>query len=163
MKRRQLTEEQKAEIIDAYQNQLITMIELGQQYNRSRQTIFKMLKKAGIDTSKRKLPVSCDFCDNTLMRTKGRIRANTHHFCNYTCYYDYLNREHKYIENAHMRRMARRLVNELFPLKDGYIVHHKDRNQGNNLTTNLMVFRTQGDHVRYHRGLKIEPLWDGSC
>lgn len=35
-------------------------------------------------------------------------------------------------------------------LQDGEIVHHKDRDKKNNEPDNLIVFKTQSDHIRHH-------------
>jgi hypothetical protein len=37
------------------------------------------------------------------------------------------------------------------PLRDGEVVHHKDRNKSNNSIDNLWVFRNQEAHDRAHR------------
>jgi hypothetical protein len=42
------------------------------------------------------------------------------------------------------------------------VVHHINRNTLDNSLSNLMVFRNSGDHIRFHRGFDVEPLWDGS-
>jgi len=59
-------------------------------------------------------------------------------------------------------REAREKVNSVYALKDGYIVHHEDRNTTNNEWENLKVFANSGDHVRYHRGFRVPVLWDGA-
>lgn len=47
-------------------------------------------------------------------------------------------------------------------LEEKEVVHHEDRNRSNNSKENLFVFRTIGDHSRYHKtGIKIETE-DGS-
>lgn len=50
--------------------------------------------------------------------------------------------EHRYI--------AQQILNR--PLKDTEVVHHKDGDKTNNDKNNLMVFKTQGDHSRFHSG-----------
>ncbi len=47
-------------------------------------------------------------------------------------------------------------------LKKGEYVHHKDNNGLNNAPSNLMVFATNADHIRYHNGGKaqcIDGIW----
>lgn len=41
-------------------------------------------------------------------------------------------------------------------LKDGECVHHKDEVKSNNDPSNLMVFKTVGDHTAYHNGSSIK-------
>lgn len=45
-------------------------------------------------------------------------------------------------------------------LKDGEVVHHKDRNKANNSPSNLHVFRDQAAHDNAHR---IDALKYGSA
>lgn len=40
-------------------------------------------------------------------------------------------------------------------LKEGEVVHHKDRNRSNNSPENLMVFKTKADHTAYHNGMEV--------
>ena len=46
-------------------------------------------------------------------------------------------------------------------LYDDEVVHHKDEDKHNNSPENLMVFRTQEDHARFHSG-KYESLVENS-
>ncbi|MDO9566664.1 MAG: hypothetical protein Q7J15_07990 [Candidatus Desulfaltia sp.] len=161
---RQLTLKEKVNIIKDYTEQLTPMITLAKQHNRSRHGIWKLLNKAGVDTSKRKITVSCSTCGKEIKRTKARIRRQLNHFCDYTCYFAFLEagNGNPYIQSSQGQRIARVKAAEYIELKDGYIVHHEDRNTLNNMIHNLKVFRNQGDHIRYHRGFAIEPLWDGN-
>jgi hypothetical protein len=38
------------------------------------------------------------------------------------------------------------------PLLPGEVVHHTDHDKRNNHPDNLMIFASQADHARYHRG-----------
>lgn len=49
------------------------------------------------------------------------------------------------------------------PLLDGEVVHHEDRDRSNNDPSNLMVFKTNSDHGRHHRGTgTLIQLEDGA-
>lgn len=48
------------------------------------------------------------------------------------------------------------------PLEDGEVVHHIDEDRANNSEENLMVFKTSGDHARFHQGGECTLLSDGS-
>lgn len=41
-------------------------------------------------------------------------------------------------------------------LRKGEVVHHIDGNKRNNDPSNLIVFKTQADHVRYHAAIGIQ-------
>ena len=43
-------------------------------------------------------------------------------------------------------------------LKDEEVVHHKDENKHNNIPSNLMVFKNQGHHARFHLNKNIELI-----
>jgi hypothetical protein len=158
-----ITQKDKVDIIKAYE-QLETVISLAQKHNVTRQAIYKVLRQHGIDTSKKQLQVSCRACGELLTRNKARVRKQKNHFCNYECYFAFLEagNDNIYIQNRQGQRIGRRIVSCFFELSDTHIVHHEDRNTLNNLPYNLKVFACQGDHIRYHRGFEIDPIWDGS-
>jgi YHS domain-containing protein len=159
-----LTPKNKVNIINAYENQLIPMQVLARQYNVGRQAIWKMLRASGVNTTKHQILVSCSTCAKEIKRHKYRIRKNLHHFCSEACYRAFLEagNGNPYIGNRQGQRIARKKVAEHFELQPGHIVHHEDRNTLNNMLHNLRVFRNQGDHVRYHRGLIVGVLWNGN-
>lgn len=161
-KRVRLTDKQKVDIINAYQNELVPMIQLAKQYGVTRQAIYKIIKKAGVDTSKRKFAVSCTVCGKITYRPKCRVRERKHIFCSFDCYRAWLNSlGDKYKPNRHGQRIARHVVSKHFQLQQKHVVHHEDGNCLNNDVSNLRVFACQGDHIRYHRGFDVEPIWDG--
>lgn len=122
----------------------------------------KFLNKRGIDTSKRPRKVKCYWCGKIVERPRCRIRRHKHFFCNFDCYRGWLQRGN-YIASRQGSREARRLVSMFFKLKEGYIAHHIDGNQNNNDVSNLMVFKNQKDHLRFHREIPgVKPLWSGS-
>jgi len=165
IKHARLTRTQKVDIINAYSDDLARMTTLATQYGVSRQAIYKILKRAGADTKKQRLPVSCSTCGTEILRTKGRIRKQLNHFCSEDCYYTFLQggkpKWFHMTETGNSSRLARSVVSEYFSLQDGHIVHHKNRNRFDNSLINLRVFANQGDHLRHHRGFDVEPIWDG--
>lgn len=54
---------------------------------------------------------------------------------------------------------AERMLNR--QLKKGEVVHHRDENPANYNQNNLMVFRSQADHVRYHHGGRLHKDAEG--
>ena len=153
-----------ADIVDSVTIRLERVQDVATRYGVTRQGVYKVLKRAGIDPKEYgQLQVSCFTCGESMTRHRGRVRRSKHLFCSEECYFAFLKagRGGVYIQSSHGQRMARAKVAELFDLQPGHIVHHIDRNCLNNMPENLMVFANQGDHVRHHRGFEVRPLWEG--
>ena len=159
-----LTFQQKQDIIWDYTVNLVPMIALAERYKITRQGIWKILKRESIDTNKRRLTVLCSQCGIVLKRAKCQIRSNKLHYCNLECYYQYVNAIHPgvYKNNRQGQNIARNIVAQYVELLPGYIVHHQDKDTTNNNPNNLMVFKNQSDHLRYHRGVDVKPFWNGA-
>ena len=151
-------------IISAYVDLMVSCEEIARWLpGVTRANIYKFLNRAGVDTSKRKIPVVCSWCENDFEKTKKRFRAVRHHFCCRDCYDEWLHHIGMgYNQNSHGQRIARAVVGEYFTLEGGMVVHHEDKNTLNNMLRNLKVFANNGDHVRYHRDCGSDPIWDGS-
>lgn len=162
-KRIRLSQKQKVDIINRYQNEFIPMIYLASEYGVTRQAIYKILKRAGVDTSKRLIPVSCTTCGSECYRNKANIRTRNHIFCTRQCYDIWLQAGNGFppLISRKGQKLARSIVSQYFSLQKGHVVHHEDRNDLNNDLKNLRVFANQGDHVRYHRDCDVQPIWDG--
>lgn len=165
-----LNESQKVDIIRAFTESLVPAAKLAEQYGITRQSIWKMLKKQGVNTAKgignTRFEVSCDYCQKVIVRNRARVRNQTRNFCNHACYYSFIDHNHgtgPYKANRHGQRIAREKISQVFELTKGNVIHHIDRNNYNNRWDNLMVFATNGDHIRYHRlgpGY-VQPIWVG--
>jgi len=143
------------------------MATLAIRYNMTRQGIWKILRRAGIDTSKQtngRIAVSCTVCGQETTYNRARFRVTKHPFCGEQCYHAWLGHGNgnPLIMHRHSARIARKIVSKHYPLTDKMIVHHEDRNQHNNAIDNLRVFTNNGDHIRYHRDFEVPILWDGS-
>ena len=162
-----LTPKQEVDIINEYTINLVPMIELANRYGRTRQGIWKLLKRNGIDPDDhQRLDLICPACGEQFDRPRCQVRNRKRLFCSVECYYAYLEagQNGSYHYSRQGQRIARMKVSELFDLQPGHIVHHEDRNTLNNELWNLRVFATQGDHVRYHRlgPDYATPIWDGN-
>lgn len=158
---RGLTQEDKDDIVESWQN-LVRMTDIAKQYDLSRQRIWQVLNAAGVDTSKGKIIVTCDECGKEFERHKGQVRKRRRCFCSNDCYYIWLaGRSADYKPWRHGMRIARRVASEWFTLKQKNVVHHEDGNNKNNNLDNLKAFRNQADHLRYHRGFNVQPIWEG--
>ena len=153
-----LTDQQKQEIRYEYTVRLTPLADLAIKYGVSRQALHKMLRRSGVDTTKKHITTTCEVCRKEITRPKCQIRNANSLFCSRGCYYLWLNRNN-YRPCSHGSRKARQIVSKYFDLQPGHIVHHIDGNQANNELGNLLVFACQKDHIRHHRGFKIEPIF----
>jgi len=163
MSNQRVTERQVADIIEAYTIKLVPMIAIAKCHGFTRQGIYKILHKAGVDTSnKGGMIVSCSACGKEIVRPRAQVRKAKHIYCSVACYADFISASnHKF--GPSVRRMGnkhgRKVMANFFPLQDGHIVHHIDGNVLNNDINNLMVFRNAADHCRHHRGFEVNPLF----
>lgn len=159
-----LTTEARVKIVEDF-GRLVPMVELAKRHGVSRMAIWKVLHKAGVDTSKSAahISTSCEFCHKPLTRIRCRLRKQRHSFCDKDCWYGWLAQNpNEMIRSRQGMRMARQVVQGYFPLCPGMVVHHEDRNEKNNDPHNLRVFSCNADHISYHRGGPALPIWDGS-
>lgn len=135
--------------------------ELAGRYGVTRQAICALLKRNGVDRIERKVPVTCGYCGKRMLRFRSRANGRSA-YCGRRCYSKQLGTS-GYQEHRHSSRLARARVSEVFLLLPGQVVHHRDGNQRNNKLSNLMVFASQADHMRWHRGGGIKsgvvPVW----
>lgn len=164
-----LTDIEMVDIVDAYTNRLVPMIELATQYAVTRQGIYKVLKKAGVTTHKgpggaAQIHYSCTVCSKEGIMTRAYFRKRKHVFCGEDCYFIWLKHGNgnPLIIHRQGQRVGRDVVSQYHTLLPGELVHHEDRNQNSNHISNLKVFKGQGDHIRYHRGFIVPVVFDGS-
>lgn len=142
---------------------------IADRYGCTRVAVYYALKREGIDTSRSTngaITARCEHCGKVIRVQRARFRRNKRSFCNSECYYQWLDRKSAkgmpYIDSRVGRKQARDIIGKVFSLQPGHIVHHEDRNSQNNEYANLKVFQCQGDHIRYHRGLRVPVVWDGA-
>jgi hypothetical protein len=163
-KRLRLTQQEVVYIINAFTNELETVISLAEHFGITRQGIYRVLRKAGIDVAHAgKMTVSCTVCGEETTKARCQVRKSKHLFCSSKCYFAWLQHGNgnPFVQHRNSGRIARHIVSKSFALRPENIVHHEDRNQFNNHLSNLKVFKNNGDHVRYHRGFIVPILWDG--
>jgi len=157
--------EDKQQIIQWYKEEIKTVLQLSKEYKVARQAIYNVLNKAGVVVSpgQRVRPTVCSTCNKSLTVHLCRIKKQKRHFCNRTCYIAWMEAlGDGYQDSRQGQRLSRRIVAQYIELKPGYIVHHEDKQCWNFQAYNLRVFKSQADHVRYHRGFDVQPIWDGS-
>jgi hypothetical protein len=126
-------------------------------------SILRYLQRQGIDTSKTKRNVICKNCGKEFEKTRACFRKSRFHFCSMPCYWEHL-KNPDYNRSVYGMRMARKKIREMGYLFDPEnVVHHIDGDNDNNELSNLMVFKNQGDHNRWHRNGSeksgVIPLW----
>lgn len=164
---RHLSEREEVDIVRRFTVGLEPAISLADQYQRTRQAIYKTLRKHGVEPAAYgRLTVTCTACGEPFELPRGRVRNRKRIFCSRECYWAYIEgmQQGEYVGWRHGSRIARIVVSNHFDLKPGHIVHHEDRNNRNNSPENLRVFASQGDHIRYHRlgADYATPIWNGA-
>src|SRR3972149_1541207 len=81
-------------VIKKYEKDLMSCEMIAKEIGCTRQAVFKVLRRAGGDTSDRKRETFCDQCGKSIFRTRGQVRDRLRHFCSYDCYF-------KFIKNSH--------------------------------------------------------------
>ena len=149
-----ITKKQQAEIIFAFKEELIPIIRLADRYKVSRQAIYKMLSKNGVEMKAFSIVmVKCDTCGAEIKRNRCRVRKQKHHFCNIACHAAFLE------ARIGKQKMARFKVSEHFKLKPENVIHFDDGNDWNTSIHNLAVFANQQDHILWHFNKSAEPIW----
>jgi len=151
---KQLTKKECQEIIATFKDGLMSATSLSNKYGVSRQAIYKLLHKHEIDLKALSvLSVNCDACGKEIKRHRCRVRSQKTHFCDQTCQSAYSD------ARIGKQKMARYKVSEYFKLKPEHIVHFDDGNDWNCNIYNLIVFKNQQEHLLFHLGKTIEPIW----
>jgi hypothetical protein len=164
-----LTDVEIVDIIDGYTVRLERMIDLATKHGITRQGVFKVLMRAGVNTHKgdggaAQIHYSCTVCGKEGVKNRANFRKRKHVFCNQDCYTAWLQHGNgnPLIIHRQGARVGRDIAGKYHTFLPGHVLHHEDRNQNNNHISNLKVFATQGDHIRYHRGFTVPILFDGS-
>lgn len=156
------------DIVVMYVEKHLTLREIAKLTGMSHVNVSKRLKKAGITAKDGTwVKTNCAFCGKDIEIRRARVKFRNKdgsrrrgHFCNLACYIASLENP-GYKPWRHGQRLARAIVGQYYILQEGNVVHHVDGDERNNNLDNLMVFKNQAEHMRYHRGGKVTPLWDG--
>ncbi|OEU68410.1 MAG: hypothetical protein BBJ57_02275 [Desulfobacterales bacterium PC51MH44] len=126
-------------------------------------SVIRFLNRNGVKTDYTKRTVKCHECGIEFEKVRCCFRKSRLHFCSMPCYWKHL-KNPEYIRSVYGSRVARKVVRECgYLLSPEEVVHHIDSNANNNDPNNLMVFRDQGDHIRWHRNgggdSGVVPVW----
>lgn len=88
--------------------------------------------------------------------------ARSHKWLTTNGYYVYYMPEHHLANNSGTVYEHMLVAEEILgrTLNKGEYVHHKDANKTNNSQDNLMVFKTNSDHIAFHQGRDVEMVGD---
>lgn len=127
-------------------------------FNVTRQAIYDVLHKAGVDTSKgQRIEKACSWCGRAVFLVRSRVRGRKRFFCDIDCSTSYAKVDKK------THPVSRSVVGQWFEMKNGMVAHYEDGKWLNNAKDNLKVFRNQASHIRWHYDGSVEPIWDGKC
>ena len=150
-------------VITLYIEQHLTLEQIAKRYHCTRPNVYYCLKKQGVTREQGTwIHLACDFCGDDIKRTRYRCKKtrSKQNFCDVRCH-GHATRLHSSFQWQHGQRVARENISYVFDLKPEQIVHHKDGNHWNNDLENLVVFASQREHMRCHKGLVCCSLWDG--
>lgn len=147
-------------VIHAYTVDHRTTRDIAGELGVSYATISNWLRKAGISASDGEhAKVVCSGCGKEFTKFRSRLRKRN--FCTPECFQS-LRQQRPYVQDRQGQRIARATVSKYYTLAAEHVVHHEDGDNRNNAIANLKVFASQSDHLAYHHGSPIAPLWDGA-
>jgi hypothetical protein len=131
---------------------------IGGLYGASAMGVKKHLNRLGVDTGRVCLHFEtiCAHCGRVcrVPRYRYRVALERPWYCSQGC---------RVGVSGGRAFGGRRVISVFLRLRRGWVVHHEDGDDGNNELANLIVFRGQGDHLRWHRcgGEKsgVIPVW----
>jgi len=120
------------------------------------------LKQAGIDSKQGTwVDLECPECGTEFKTGRSRARKSSGNYCSDTCYYK-SRATTNCKESRQGQRIGRQVGSQYFEMPPKSVVHHEDGDDHNNDLSNLRVFASQSDHLKYHHGVNaVTPIWDG--
>jgi hypothetical protein len=151
------------DVVVMYTEKHLTHRQIGKIVGMSQTAVWKRLRSAGITAKQGTwVKTSCAFCGSGVDRTRQKVRDSAKQYCGKDCYFAGLENPSSVIWRQGSR-LARVIVAHYFDLRPDHVVHHEDTNQRNNDRSNLIVFKDQGDHIKWHRlggeQSGVKPLW----
>jgi len=147
-------------IIADYQKEYMSVSTIAEKNKISRQTVYNVLKANKVKVAS-KIGVECSWCGDIVIKFRSQIRGRQDHFCNMDCRNEFLRVFHE--NSSHFpHRVSYNVIAQVFPgLSEEHSIHYEDRNTRNNMLRNLKVFKSFQDHLDFHRGCVVTPVWDG--
>jgi len=131
---------------------LMSCSKIAQRYGCSRQHVYNVLERLGVDTAKKMQTTSCKICGAPVERTRGQMRRHFHNYCSPECWAIEVGSP-EYQERRQADRVAREVVRGVYSLKPENVVLHLDGNHWNRALENLYVVRTLEEKLMFERGV----------
>jgi DNA-binding transcriptional regulator LsrR (DeoR family) len=148
------------EIKKLYLVEHLTMQEIGKRVGCTRQNVHYLLRKNEVDISSgERFLAKCDVCGTEYSITRRRFMNQEKHFCSKSCYTSYMHNP-DYRQWRDGQRMARKVMEiELERrLVPGEVIHHEDGDNMNNDISNLRLFSSNSEHMKYHHKVRRERI-----
>ena len=135
---------------------------IAQDFGVSRVSVWKAWKRIGFSTYGFRIKRECSACGKQLLRRRQRALNSIRSFCSQDCYIRWVHEQGEgYMPWRQGQRRAKKSIAPHFLVLPGMVIHHVDKNSRHNEIGNLWVFASQSDHMRFHRGGKVMPIWRG--
>lgn len=160
-----------------------TCVNCGKEYDGRKKSKF-CSRDCFFDYQKDRVEVTCAHCGKKLMMHRTQAEKYERHFCNMSCYTEYKhshehggwsdeqrerkrnqmmkkrvcspeNYKKRYGRKEHRVAAEQMLCRKLMP---GEVVHHINRDKHDNDPSNLMVFKNQKEHVKWHAQHDMEVM-----
>lgn len=142
----------------------------------SRTAVYDYLKKANISPNRRSIEtVNCKFCGEQFTRIGSQLKKKQGGYCSQVCFAASRSINGEYSKNGgvlsrvseianvkysrNQGRLARKAIEESgVELKAGQVIHHIDGIKSNNDISNLMIFNSQSEHMKFHHALNKKTI-----
>jgi hypothetical protein len=142
----------------------------------SRTAVYDYLKKANISPNRRSVEtVNCKFCGEQFTRIGSQLKKKHGGYCSPQCFAASRSICGEYSKNGgvlsrvsetanikYSRKqgmLARKAIEESgIQLSPGQVIHHIDGVKSNNDISNLMIFDSQSEHMKYHHNLRKKTI-----
>lgn len=158
-----LTAADRSSIIHLYTVDHLSMREISTRVNRSPSSIRSVLIDSGVDTRRSvagRIQSSCAYCESSFTVFRSAAKRRRSLFCSVDCYSSWLQ-----VRSEHISTVGLSTITLFYPkivdLPSPPSLHRIDGLLANISPRNLILFSSFLDHIRFHRGLEVEPLFDG--
>lgn len=153
--------ERREALLEEVQEEKLSVPELAKKYGVSRQSIYTLLQRRKILTTKKeKVSLLCPTCQTQFLVSPSLSKKK---FCSRTCSDTWQIALPKLNSQKHCygQRIARAKLEQYIQLNEEWIVWHADRNWLNNDIGNLLLFDTFQNLLYYLLWGAVEPIFNG--